>query len=92
MTFDFGPDCGNSDGSCLTALAGVRLPEASPHPFAEPESPTPAELARLVAELFREGTLSFRQLCSLAGLPELMPLLDDALATAPAMRRPLAAE
>ncbi len=69
-----------------------RLAAASPPAFAVPQRPTSTELARLVRELFREGTLSCDQLWSLACLPEFAPLLAGVLEAVPDNRRPLAAE
>ncbi len=52
-----------------------RLTTASPPMFAVPASPTPLELARLIVELYREGTLSSAQMSAVAESPILRPLL-----------------
>lgn len=72
--------------------ARPRMPAASPPAFAAPQRPTVEELARLVGELFREGSLSWDQLWSLACLPDLAPRLGAILESAPDIRKPLAAE
>lgn len=90
---DFGLD--EYDVSPRAAPWAVHLPRlaaASRPSFAVPHLPTPEELAGLVHELFREGTLTFEQLCMMAGIPDLAPLLTDALHAAPAQRKPMAAE
>ncbi len=58
----------------------------------EPSPLSLHDLAVLIRELFGEGSLSWDQLCALADLPDLAPLLSEAVAGAPAARRPLAAE
>ncbi|MGE5504060.1 MAG: hypothetical protein ACM31L_06510 [Actinomycetota bacterium] len=88
MTFDFVPDwletlCGSADCTGATPTrVSPPLPAAAPHP-----SPSPAELALLVGELFTEGSLSWDQLRSLVAVPELGPHLQPALAATPAGRR-----
>jgi len=93
MTIDFGFDERDARPRCATWAAQLpRLAAASPPTFAVPNLPTALELAVLVRELFREGTLTFEQLCALAGLPDLAPLLSDLLAAAPMTRKLMAAE
>lgn len=82
MTFDFAP---NWMTSRLTDLP-FSPSELGRPPLQAPGYPSNAETAALVHELFSEGTLSPEQLCSLAGLPELHPHLQNALAAIPAPR------
>jgi len=87
MTFDFAPEWMSSlllDHS-LTPLRSER--ELSVCAQSTPVHPCDAEVAALVSELFAEGTLSPEQLYTLAGLPELKPHLDHALAGLAAPRR-----
>lgn len=101
MTFDFAP--GWLDGlfnahdyASPSPTPPRPLPAAPARPAAmavvapcAPAHPTPDQMARLVGELFTEGSLSFEQLCSLSNVPELSPLLGDAVAgAAPARRKP----
>jgi hypothetical protein len=92
MSFDFASDDRTWRQRGDEHRRPPRLEAASPPAFVQPQRPTSAELARLVRELFREGTLSCDQLWSLACLPEFVPLLAGALEAVPDNRRPLAAE
>ncbi len=91
MSFDFASDYKNSRHSGPGA-GRPRMPAASPPAFAAPHRPTTEELVLLVGELFREGSLSWDQLWSLACLPDLAPRLSAILDAAPETRKPLAAE
>lgn len=91
MTFDFSPDW------LLQAIAATEFTGAAPNsvstspllapPSCAPSHPSVTELADLVTELFAEGTLSWEELRAMGGMPELQPLLDDAIAATPAARR-----
>lgn len=95
MTFDFTP--GWLDISVEPAEVGAARTAAAAIPAAPfaralaapcpPPHPTMAQMAELVEELFTEGSMSFHQLCSLSNVPELEPLLGDAVSgVAPARR------
>lgn len=91
MTFDFTPDwllgaIAATEYSGTAPHCGAVSPLAPPPPCA-PSHPTMAELAALVAELFAEGTLSWDQLRALGGVPELRPMLSQAIASVPPTRR-----
>lgn len=91
MTFNFAPDWMTSllrDTPYSPAGAPGSLSAGG---LPGPAYPDHAEVAALVSELFAEGTLSPEQLCSLAGLPELQPHLQSALATRSALRTKYAA-
>jgi hypothetical protein len=96
MTFDFSPDwllqavaatefTGAAPKSVVTSPLALS-PLAAPPPCA-PSHPSVAELANLVTELFAEGTLSWEQLRAMGMMPELRPLLAEAIAATPAARR-----
>jgi len=91
MTFDFSPDwmdrvCGATEYSGA-APRPLELSPLAPPPPCAPAQPTTDQIAALVTELFAEGTLSYDQLRSLSKVPELSPLLGDALDGVPAGRR-----
>lgn len=96
MTFDFAPGWLDSlidspdvatqvvrPTPTLTAAA-LAAPGAAP---CAPAHPTDAQMARLVGELFSEGSLSFEQLCSLSHAPGLGVLLGDTVAQVTPARR-----
>lgn len=87
MTFDFAPggiDMSSTDVDLTQTSVSVAVA-----PPCAPAIPTMAQVARLVEELFAEGSLSFEQLRSLSDVPELTLLLGDALAGVSAERRSL---
>lgn len=87
VTFDFAPNWTAS----LTAAEPAPASAAAPSPLipapCAPAAPSMAQVAALVEELFAEGSLSFEQLRSLSGVPELTPLLGDAVAGVSPERR-----
>jgi|AGTN01.1.fsa_nt_gi hypothetical protein len=87
VTFDFAPGFINGPA----ADSGTPARNAAPSPLVPspcaPASPSMVQVAVLVEELFAEGSLSFEQLRSLSGVPELTPLLGDALAGVSPERR-----
>lgn len=90
MTFDYAPnwmDTLSTTGRAgVTAKAAVMPSPLIPPPCA-PATPSMAQVAILVEELFAEGTLTYDQLRSLSTVPELNALLGDALAGVSAERR-----
>lgn len=89
MTFDFTPrwlERAAPDETVSSLPPAARLSPLAAVPCA-PTHPDQRQLAELVRELFAEGTLSWEQLRSLATLPELRLLLEDAMAGVPAGRR-----
>lgn len=89
MTFDFSPDLISSEptsSGMSPAVRPISISPLIPRPAAPPQ-PSLSEVARLVRELFSEGTLSWDQLNELARVPELKALLDEATADVPAGRR-----
>lgn len=93
MTFDYAPNwmdtlSSTADHAGVTAKTVV-LPSPLLPPPCAPASPSMAQVAVLVEELFAEGTLTYDQLRSLSTVPELNALLDDALAGVSAERRSL---
>ncbi|MCR6630785.1 MAG: hypothetical protein NVV74_12450 [Magnetospirillum sp.] len=95
MTLDFTPDwlstVSTAEATAATPTCrSVFVPAVpAPHlpPPGAPAAPSMAQVARLVEELFAEGSLSFEQLCSLSNVPELKSLLAETVSGAPSRRR-----
>jgi len=93
VTFDFAPDCTNTETAASTQVAAPpRLSVASKPTFAVAQLPTATEMVNLVAELFREGCLSWEQMRSLAELPDFGTALLDTLVASPTTQKAMAAE
>lgn len=93
MTFNYAPNWMDTLSTTAdhagTTAKSVAIPSPLIPPPCAPASPSLAQVAALVEELFAEGTLTYDQLRSLSTVPELNPLLGDALAGVSAERRSL---
>lgn len=97
MTFDFAPgwldglvntpDYATPTPRSATAASAAAVQSAYAATPCAPSHPTADQMARLVGELFTEGSLSFEQLCSLSHAPELNHLLGDTVAQVVPARR-----
>lgn len=92
MTFDFAPESTTAASTASTSITGsIRLTVSKPT-FAVAHIPTAAEMTGLVAELFKEGCLTWEQMRSLAELPDFGTALLDTVTNAPATDKKMAAE